>query len=89
MDAPSNPHTLPEWQAYIATLVGDDLRSKAIAANGVTFVRMLEADGLTPQEVKAVFQFFAERLVAEGQEPPASYNAILHPAVLNVAFEGE
>lgn len=64
------PKTLDEWKAYIATLSGNDLASKAAAANSVAFVRALEADGLQPFIIHEVFLTFARRLVAEGQPLP-------------------
>lgn len=83
---PASPKTLPAWESYIQTLTGADLLSKARAANSVDFARALEADGLTPAEVRAVFVAFVRRLEADGQEVPArssgdffDYGALLHP----------
>lgn len=64
------PQTLEEWKAYIATLSGPDLLSKAKAANSVAFVRALEEDGHGPFVVHEVLITFARRLAADGQEPP-------------------
>ncbi len=67
----TNPKTLPEWQAYITTLSGAPLRSKALAANQIAFVRLLEADGLGPSQITQVYRAFAERLHADGQPLPS------------------
>lgn len=66
-----NPQTVPEWAMYIQSLTGSDLRSKAMAANQVHFVRMLEEDGLSPTDISEVFRLFAQRLVDDGQQPPS------------------
>lgn len=85
-----NPKTVEEWRAYIATLSGPDLLSKAIAANSVAFVRSLETDGLGPFEVHEVLLTFARRIEADGQILPArttgaflDYGVFLHPVALN------
>ena len=70
----NEPKTLVEWRAYISTLSGADLLSKARAANQVAFVRMLEDDGLSPEDIAGVFRGFAERLVDDGQEPPSRFD---------------
>jgi hypothetical protein len=62
-----NPNTPDEWEAYIAALTGPDLLSKAMAANSVSFVRMLEEDGLPPDEIENVLVLFARRLEADDQ----------------------
>ena len=64
------PKTLDEWKAYIATLSGETLTSKAAAANSVAFVRALEADGLQPFVIHEVFLTFARRLITDGQPLP-------------------
>lgn len=78
------PQTPAEWQAYIDTLTGADLLSKALAANCVTFVRVLEDDGLTADEIESVLTMFAKRLEADGQHVPSGgtyidYNSLLAP----------
>lgn len=82
-----NPSNLTEWLAYIETLSGPDLLSKALAANQVAFVRSLEGDGLPPQDIAAVFKGFATRLLADEQALPArvsggyvDYGSLIYPA---------
>lgn len=91
---PDSPKNLAEWQAYVATLSGPDLRSKAIAANSVAFVRSLEEDGLSPEDIAGVLRAFAARMHADGQEVPArsagdfvDYGALVYPADLSVQAE--
>lgn len=86
-----DPKSLSEWQDYIRTLSGADLLSKAMAANQVGFVRMLEQDGLSPVDVTGVFKAFADQLLADHQEPPGrvscsyvNYGALMYPANLSV-----
>lgn len=76
---------------YITSLDGPDLRSKAIAANSVPFVRALEADGLSPSDIRGVFEAFTARLLADGQVIPArttgdmfDYGALAYPTNLVV-----
>lgn len=90
--ASADPKTLQEWKQYIRSLAGPTLLSKALAANQVTFVRLLEADGLTPTEIATVFQTFAVRLVEDGQAVPSrvegsyvDYGALAYPTNLDVA----
>ena len=88
------PKTFTEWRAYIMGLAGADLRSKAIAANSVPFVRALEEDGLTAPEILNMFRTFADRLIEDGQVLPSrttgdylDYGAIAYPIDLRVASE--
>ena len=80
------PHTVEEWLAYISTLSGDPLRSKAIAANSLAFVRGLKAEGLSSEDVTAILVGFAKRLETDGQSLPGKadgiyldYNLLLYP----------
>jgi hypothetical protein len=66
-----HPQTLDEWKDYIATLTGAALRSKAIAANSVTFVRVLEDEGMSPSDITAVLEAFAHQFDIDDQEPPS------------------
>jgi hypothetical protein len=91
-----DPKTLPEWQAYVATLSGPDLLSKALAANQVAFVRLLEEDGMSPADIAGVFQAFANRLVEDEQPVPSrtegcyiDYGALAFPTDLSVEYEPE
>lgn len=71
------PVTLNEWAVYIATLSGDDLRSKAMAANSLSFMRGLEAEDITPLQTIEILRLFASRFVATGQELPSRYEGAL------------
>lgn len=78
------PNTLEEWSEYIRTLTGPELISKALAANSVTFVRLLEEEGRTPVEIERVLTMFAERIQDDGQAVPSGgtyidFNALLAP----------
>ena len=80
------PHTVEEWLAYINTLKGNALRSKAIAANSLAFVRGLKSEGLTSEDVTSILVGFAKRLEADGQSLPGKadgiyldYNLLLYP----------
>lgn len=68
-----NPQTVPEWQTYISSLMGDDLRSKAIAANSLEFVRILQEDALTPTEITSIFLMWAVRFEVDNQAIPEGY----------------
>lgn len=93
MEVPtSEPKTLPEWRDYILVLSGADLRSKAIAANSVAFVRALEADGLSARDIADVFRAFAQRLLQDEQVLPSrttgdylDYGMVAYPVDLAVA----
>lgn len=72
-----HPVTLEDWQAYIEGLPGgESLRSKAIAASSLTFVRALLADGLSPDDVTQVLVWFAERLQRDGQLLPGTIDGV-------------
>lgn len=66
----SRPENLGEWAQHIAQLHGPGLRSKAIAANQIGFVRSLLDDGFSPAEVETIFVLLAKQLVRAGQRPP-------------------
>ena len=68
-----SPVTLAEWQEYIGTLSGDELRSKAMAANSLSFMEALEAEGIARPVTMQILGLFAQRFVATGQEPPGRY----------------
>ncbi len=67
------PQTPAEWQAYVSTLTGDDLLSKAKAANSLSFVRSLESEGYQPASAIDIIRLFARRLVEDGQVLPTAY----------------
>lgn len=73
----SLPESVEEWASYISSLTGDQLRSKAIAANSLEFVRVLQEEGLA-SEVVNILVMFAVRLEEEGQLLPSVEGQYLH-----------
>jgi len=65
-----NPVTLSEWETYIKGLTGDNLRSKALAANSVAFVRRLESEGTPSRTISGILQAFARRFLETDQALP-------------------
>lgn len=72
-----NPVTIPEWTAYIDTLEGDQLRSKAKAANSIDFLRSLEKEGINPKTAVEILGLFARRFQVTNQQPPSKYAGAL------------
>lgn len=66
----TEPRTVGEWRAYVATLEGEPLREKAIAANSAAFVRMLQEEGYSAGEIHTVLIYLARRFPETGQRPP-------------------
>jgi len=66
----NNPRTPREWAAYIGSLQGASLRSKALAAGSVDFVQQLQSEGYSAKEISAIFDMFAEQFDVDGQDPP-------------------
>lgn len=64
------PQSLDQWASYIAGLSGDDLRSKARAANNIDFVEELLGEGYSPDEVETVFVLLAKHLDRSDQMLP-------------------
>jgi hypothetical protein len=71
------PKTLPEWQEYVSTFTGAELLSKAKAANSLTFLRVMESEGMAPQDAMQVLRMFAAQLRADGQVLPSRYDGAL------------
>jgi hypothetical protein len=71
-----NPRTPREWEQYIGTLRGAQLRSKALAAGSVAFVRQLQEEGYKPKEIEHIFDLFARRFYADGQMPPGRVSGV-------------
>lgn len=65
-----HPVTLSEWEAYIKSLSGKELRDAAIAANSVDFVRQLENEGEKAKSIGTILKMFAWRLRADHQVVP-------------------
>lgn len=65
-----HPKTLPEWKSYAATLSGDELHDKGIAANSVAFVRTLQSEGYSADEIHSILVYLARRFAESGQHPP-------------------
>jgi hypothetical protein len=62
----ARPETLADWAAYVATLDGATLVSKARAANSIEFTTRLGEDGLSPDEVETVLVLFARQVARRG-----------------------
>lgn len=65
------PTNLQEWKAYIDTLTVDDLWSKAIAANTVTFARTLLDEGIPMEDHREIMTYFVVRTKELGGKVPA------------------
>jgi hypothetical protein len=65
-----HPKTLEDWKAYAATLEGEALRDKAIAANSAPFVRLLKEEGYAAEEIHSILIYIARRFFETGQRPP-------------------
>ena len=63
------PETVDQWSKYIATLQGEDLRSKWRAANTFQFVQTLSGEGMSPDDVSTILKMFVAQLLVTGQEP--------------------
>lgn len=57
----TDPVTVEEWGQYISKLSGAKLFSQAIAANTLDFVKMLQDEGFSSDEVTDVLLMFAMR----------------------------
>ncbi len=68
---PLAPRTLSQWRAYIDGLEGDALQEAASAANDISFVVVLEAEGYAPAQIHAIVHTFAVRFLTLGVRPPA------------------
>jgi hypothetical protein len=66
-----NPRTPREWHAYIKGLRGGRLKSIAVAAATLEFVRQLQDEGYKAQEISDIFEMFARQFVRDEQEPPS------------------
>lgn len=80
------PTTIEEWASYIGTLTGDELYSKALAANTIPFVRSMEEDGYSADDIERILTMFAEQFEHDGQMPPSGvdgtyidFNMLLAP----------
>ena len=65
------PTSMSEWAKYVLTLYGENLRSKAIAANSFRFVQILQGEGFQAQDIEDIFKLFAARFRETGQVPPS------------------
>lgn len=64
------PKTLAEWATYIASLKGEVLWSKAIAANSIGFVDQLLAEGYSADEIESILILLGRQFQSLGQTPP-------------------
>jgi hypothetical protein len=64
------PKTIDEWEMYVGSLTADELWNKAMAMNSIVFIRKLEEEGSSAEEINKIFGVFLKRFVAIGLEPP-------------------
>lgn len=64
------PNTLQEWAEYIISIPPENFRDVAIAANTLVFVRTLQEEGFSGQDIVKIISLFAERFVSEDEAPP-------------------
>lgn len=67
----AHPRTVEEWRAHLSALAGEALREKAIAANSVAFVRALQEEGYSAEDIEAILRALARRFVETGQRAPS------------------
>lgn len=60
------PHTLVEWQQYIATLPSERLGQELALANSYTFVKTLQQEGLDMASIRQIVALLASRASKEG-----------------------
>ncbi len=65
-----HPRSVPEWREHLGGLEGDALRSKAIAANTASFVRLLQSEGYGAEDIHSILILLARRFRDTGQNPP-------------------
>jgi hypothetical protein len=65
-----HPVSAAEWTAYVAALDPERLSLEAAAANTARFVRTLQGEGLSAEEVMHVQRAFARRVAALGRPFP-------------------
>lgn len=68
-----NPQTVVEWKGYIGALSGPDLLSKAMAANSLEFVKLLQEEGMPPADITEILLSWARQIEADGQAPPEGF----------------
>lgn len=65
------PQLFSEWTAYVKSLAGMNLRSKAIAINTQKFMDLMKSkEDFTTNQVKQIILLFVRQLVATGQKIP-------------------
>jgi hypothetical protein len=67
-----HPRTIDEWRLHIAELEGEDLRSKALAANTARFVQALSREGWSGDDIRTIFVLLAKRFVDTSQAAPSA-----------------
>lgn len=60
------PHTLVEWQQYIANLPVERLGQELSLANTYTFVKTLQQEGLDMASIRHIVTLLARRAVEAG-----------------------
>lgn len=78
------PRTQEDWASYVASLSGEILWSKAVAANTLSFVQGLQEEGSSGQDITDILLLFALRLEQDGQAVPTDMPGqyLIYPALL-------
>jgi len=66
----TDPVTVEEWGKYITTLDGAKLFSVAAAANSLEFVRSMQDEGFSNEEITDILTLFALRFRQVDIDPP-------------------
>jgi len=79
-----SPQTVDEWGAYIARLEGDELWSKAVAANSLEFVQVLQQEGFEPPSITEILAMMARQFIVTDQAMPVDMPGqyLSYPALL-------
>jgi hypothetical protein len=82
-----SPKTLKEWVMYISQIPEEQLIVQAHSAGTSAFIRMLEEDGFTADEISTIHKAFALKFKEDDRRIPMytdtviNYNAILNMSV--------
>ena len=78
------PQTLDEWAEYIGNLSGEELWSKAIAANTLEFVQALQEEGFAGTEIAQILYLMGRQFMETDQLMPSDMPGqyLSYPALL-------
>ena len=83
------PENLEEWSKYVSGLEEEELWSKALAANSLEFVQVLQEEGFSPEEITQILLMFARQFLVTEQALPvdAAGQYLSYPALLESVGE--